>query len=217
MPEPEVEEVDAASQEEALFSRIALSANPRKVEYLGNRACGFSIREACNLSNISLSTLHKWRREDPKFAEFESNNLYELQKNVGPDIIRLGFLRCVKLFLKIDFRVLYRASLLGLDIATMSADEAYGKGISNREFTYICKIRSEYGPAAMLAFHKALEPESVKDDRGMFQQVVVVVDGKMLEGEAARAAAGKTLLKQFSANRKMLPEGEENGGDGDQG
>jgi len=210
-------EVVAANEEDALFSRIALFANPRKTEYLGYRACNFSIREACRLTPISEAQVRKWRREDPEFTAFESSKLHELQREIGPQLLRIDFVRNVKLFLKIDFKVLYRAGLLGLDMATMTAEEALSAGISNREFTYLCKIRSEYGPAAMLAFHKALEPEATKEDRGMLDRVVVIVNNEIIEGEAARAAAVKVLLDRFRENRKMLPEGGEKDGDGDQG
>lgn len=214
MPQPELGQVDPASEEEALFSRIALSANPRKTEYLGNRACGFSIREACNLSEISVGTLHKWRREDTAFAEFEEN-IYELQRDIGPDVIRLGFLRCFKMFLNIDHKVLMKASLLGLDIRDgISEGKAIKAGLSTREYDYICKIRKEYVPAALLALHRALEPEALpEDDKGILDRVVVLVDGKFIEGELARAVAGKALLDQCKENKKMLsaPEDGDNG------
>ena len=210
MSEPEVA---PDSTEDALFSRIALFANPRKSEYLGYRACNFSVREACDLVPISLAQVHKWRREDPEFAKFESNNLHELQRDIGPQLLRLDFVRNVKLFLKIDFKVLYKAHLLGLDVgpAMGSKREAVSAGLTSREFEYLKTIRKEYGPAAMLAFHKALEPESVKEDRGMLDKVVVIVNNQIIEGEAARAAAGKVLLDQMKENRKMLPEGEVGG------
>lgn len=212
MSKPELDQVDAGDQAEALFSRMALSSNPRKTDYLGNRACGFSIKEACNLSNITLATLHKWRREDSEFAEFESNNLYELQKNIGPDVIRLGFLRCFKLFLKIDYEVLYKAGILGLDIrGGVSEGEAISAGLTTREYEYLCKIRKEYAPAAMLALHRALEPDALpEDDRGILDgRVVVYVDNRLIEGEAARRAGADALLNQWKENKKMLPEPEE--------
>lgn len=198
-------EVVASSEEDILFSRIALFDNPRKSDYLGYRACSFSIREACRLTPISEAQVRKWRAEDPEFARFESN-IPELQKTIGADLLRGDFARNVKLFLKVDFQVLAKAAIMGLDVATMSAGEAVLAGLSTREFEYLKTIRKEYAPAAMLAFHKALEPEATAEDRGMLQQVIVYVDGKLLSDEAARAAAGKSLLDQWKENKKMLPE-----------
>lgn len=214
--QPVEPEVDIDSTEDALFSRISLYSTPRKTDYLGNRACGFSIREACNLTGIALGTVYKWRREDPEFAEFESNNLYDLQKSIGPDVIRLGFLRCFQMFLKVDHKVLYKASILGLDVRDgVQEGEAIRAGLTTREYEYLCKIRKEYAPAAMLALHRALEPDvAPEDDKGMFANVVVLVDGKIIEGELARSVAGKALLEQCKANREMLTEGE---GDADTG
>ena len=158
---PMTEEVDIASSEDALFSRIALSNNPRKSAYLGYRSCGFAFREACNLVPVSESTVKAWRRDDPEFADFESNRLYELQKNIGPDILRLEFLRNFKLALKGDYKVLQKAALLGVNPTSPEANY----GLSQREFDYLKTIRKHYGPQEVLALHRALEPEAMDEDK----------------------------------------------------
>lgn len=206
MPEPES---DLASTEDVLFSRVALSANPRKADYLGYRACGFSVRTACDLVPVAYKTVLGWRKSDPDFAEFESNRLYELQKNIGPDILRLEFLRNFKLALKGDHEVLRKAALLGLDhgvVTMVDGEEVAQLGLTNREFEYLKTIRKHYGPQDLLALHKALEPEAEPQDEGMLGRVVVIVNNEIVEGEVARQAAGKALLNQFKANKEMLPE-----------
>lgn len=217
MPEPEL---DLASTEDALFSRIALSTNPRKSAYLGYRACGFSVMAACDLVPVQHKTVVGWRKSDPDFADFESNRLYELQRNIGPDILRLEFLRNFKLALKGDFKVLNAAALLGVNRGVVGANsegelETLRAGLTDREFEYLKTIRKHYGPQELLALHKALEPESADEDgKGMLAQVVVIVDGKLVEGEVARRAGTHALLEQFTVNAEMVPE-DKGDGDGD--
>lgn len=217
MPDPPILAIDANSEEDTLFSRVALSANPRKSDYLGYRACGFSIREACNLANVTMRCLLHWRQKDKEFQEFESNNLYELQKSIGPDMARSWFLRNFVLALKVDNKILSRAALTGVNQAEdidLTDNTRARRGLTAREFDYLKVARSNYRAAELLALHRALMPES-EDTGGAVGPLVVIVDGQVLQGEAASRAASRLLLDQFTVNAKMLPEGQENG-DGDQ-
>jgi len=189
-------DIDIASTEDALFSRVPLLENRRMSSYLEYRSCGFSIREACNLAEISPSTLYKWRRESPEFADFESNRLYELQKNLGPDIQRLMFLRNYLMVMKVDFKVLWKASL--------TPPEQLPEDIKDLYKT----IRKHYTPQDMLALHKALEPDK-REETSAIPQVVVIVDNQIVTDEAARQAAAQSLLRDFTVNEKLaVVEGE---------
>lgn len=207
MPEPKV---DPRDEEQALVSQVGMFDNSRKTEYLGWRACCFSIREACQLVPISEAQVRRWRNEDPEFARFEGEGLQELQRDYGPALLRMGFLRIVKLFMNVDYKLLSKASLLGVDVGPAMDTEgaAVMAGLTNREFQYLCKIRSEYSPAAMLAFHRALEPETAGGDGGALGVVQVIINNQIVESTVARQAAGQALLDQWK-ERKMLPEGVE--------
>jgi hypothetical protein len=214
---PILAEVDANSEEDTLFSRVALSSNPRKSDYLGYRACGFTVRESCNMAGITQRCLIHWRKKDREFQEFESNNLYELQKSIGPDLARLWFLRNFVLALRVDNRVLNIAALTGVNQAEdidLTDNTRARSGLTAREFDYLKIARGNYKPQELLALHRALMPES-EDTGGAVGPLVVIVDGQVLQGEAASRAASRLLLDQFTVNAKMLPEGQENG-DGDQ-
>jgi hypothetical protein len=215
---PILAEVDANSEEDTLFSRVALSANPRKSDYLGNRACGFSVREACNLAGVTMRTLIGWRKKDKEFREFESNNLYELQKSIGPDMARLWFLRNYVLLLKIDNKVLNVAALTGVnpqEIVDLTDSTRARSGLTTREFEYLKIAQGRYRSAELLALHRALIPEQEGGDGSAIGPLVVILDGQVLQGEAASRAAARALLNQFTVNAKMLPEGQEDG-NGDQ-
>jgi hypothetical protein len=215
---PIMAEVDPNSEDDTLFSRVALSANPRKSDYLGYRACGFSVRESCNLAGITQRCLIHWRKKDKEFQEFESNNLYELQKSIGPDLARLWFLRNFVLALKVDNRVLNIAALTGVNQAEdidLTDNTRARSGLTTREFDYLKVARGNYRAAELLALHRALMPEQEGNDGASTGPLVVILDGQVLQGEAATRAASRALLTQFTVNAKMLPEGENNG-DGDQ-
>ena len=206
-------ELDLASPEDTLLSRVPLFDNPRKTDYLGYRACGFHVHAACDLVPIMYKTVVGWRKSDSRFAEFESNRLYELQKSIGPDLLRLEFLRNFKLVLIADNKVLNKAALLGVNVGAVHVDgngnEAVVRaGLTEREYDYLKVARKNYSPQDLLALHRALEPESVEEDKGMYGKVVVVLNGEIIEGEMARRAAGSALLQQWRKNKEMLPESE---------
>lgn len=176
--------------EAALLSRIPLqTGDSRKAQYLSWRATGFSVREACGLVPIDEATLRRWRREDQEFADFESKWLKELQKDVSRDLIHLEFMRNMRLALYRDFKVLFKAAY---DLDSLSPAEA----------SYLKLIRRMYSPQDMAVLEKVVEPgggPTTHVDRA----VIIQVDGKTVEDEAARRAAAKDLLSKFVVNRDM--------------
>ena len=185
--------------EEALLSRIPLqSGDKRKAQYLSWRATGFSVREACDLTPVSFGTLLRWRKHDPEFAEFEDKWLRELQKETSRDLIHLEFMRNMRLALHRDYKVLFKAAY---DLESLSPAEA----------AYLKLIRRLYTPQDMVVLEKALEPESARGPTTV-NAIVIHVDGKAVEGEAASRAAARDLLDRFTVNAKAaaeLPEGDD--------
>ena len=152
LQEPDGINLQDETGQQALLSRIPhLKGGTRtaalKADYLGYRATGFPIRQACYLADINHSTLVRWRASDSEFADIETNRIQELQANVGGDLIRLEFLRNMRLGLRTDFKVLYTA-VHNLE------------GLTDRQFKYLQRIRSLYSPQDLLAISKALSPES---------------------------------------------------------
>ncbi len=145
-------EVDDPTGQEALLSRIPhLAGGPRmaamKADYLGYRASGFPIRQACHLAGITQATLSRWRASDKAFADWETNRLQELQASVGKDIVHLEFIRNMRLSMRADFGILYKA------VHNLAS-------LTDREFQYLKRIRSLYSPQDLLAITRALMPES---------------------------------------------------------
>lgn len=139
------------TSESLLQARIPhLAGGPKtaeaKAEYLGYRATGFAIRQACHLTGVTHSTLGRWRASDPEFRKIESERLPELQQELGGDLVRLDFLRNMRLAIRGDFKVLLRGAL-------------HMESLTDREFAYLRTIRRHYTPADLATMTKALEPE----------------------------------------------------------
>lgn len=143
---------DPSGEMSALSSRIPkLAGGPltsaAKEEYLTYRATGFPIRQALNLTGVNQSTLGRWRRSDPDFAKWETERLPELQETMGSEVIKLSFMRNMRLALQTDFKVLLKAAI------SLEA-------LTDRELKVLMRIRSMYAPSDLMTITKALEPAS---------------------------------------------------------
>jgi len=162
--------------QQALLSRIPhLAGGPRtaasKADYLGYRATGFPIRQACYLADINHSTLVRWRADDSEFADIETNRIQELQSSVGNDLVRLEFLRNMRLGLRTDFKILYTA------VHNLEA-------LTDRQFKYLQRIRSLYTPQDLLAISRALAPGS--ETPTDFAEMVIEITKARLEVRVAK-------------------------------
>ena len=152
VPVLDLPELNDATGEQALLSRIpAMGGGERianqKADYLGYRATGFPVRQACYLAGMTQSTLNRWRRADEAFANVENTQLAELQSEVGNEIVKLEFLRNMKLAMRGDFKVFYKA------VHNMDA-------LTKREFEYLKRIRGLYSPQDMVNITRVLAPET---------------------------------------------------------
>lgn len=214
-PEPEHEvqvvesgqsDIEADDYEEMLKARIPLSNNPRKADYLSNRACGFSVRESCMLASISFGTVKKWRRDDPEFRDWESGEkLAWLQSNVSHDLLQMEFMRNLRLAFRLDKKILYKAN--------------YNlNGMTEYEFDILKVIRKRYTPQDILTIQRALVPEPDHLPPGSYKEsITVTVEGREVDAENARRTAARDLLENFEASRRLeeaTPELPPSNGDG---
>jgi hypothetical protein len=181
-------DVDA---EELSLARIPLlTGSTNKRRYLSYRAMGFSTREAAQLADVSQGGVARWRNADPEFKHVEVSLLRELQTTLASDIIRMEFLRCMRLAMNRDQRVLYKAAV---DLGSLT----------DREFQYLQKIRSLYTPGELIQLDKATAPDV--DDRGSVTATLqVTLSGEAVNDEGARRAAARKLLEQFTVNTEVV-------------
>lgn len=132
----------------AVLSRIpALFGTSEKATYLALRALGLPSVDACGVLRIKHHTILTWCKNDEFFAEIENNRIIELQRHLGPDLARISFLKNAVLLYAQDGKLIKRLLEVGLD------------GLSDREYTYLTKVRSQYTPAQILDLEKAVNPE----------------------------------------------------------
>ncbi len=185
-------DIEADDYEEMLKARIPLSNNPRKASYLSYRASGFSVREAGALVPVSFGTIKAWRRDDEEFREWESGEkLAWLQSNVAHDLLQMEFMRNFRLCLRLDKKILYKASL---SLATMT----------DREVEVLKVIRKHYTPKDILTVQRALEPEPDHMPPGSYREsITVTVEGRTVDSENAKRAAARELLDNFEASKRL--------------
>ena len=188
-------DIEPDDYEEMLIARIPLNKNPRKASYLSYRAAGFSVRESCALAEVQFGTVKKWRREDAEFREWESGEkLAWLQSNVAHDLTQMEFMRNFRLCLRLDKKVLLKASL-SLSLLT------------DREMEVLKVIRKHYTPQDIIAVQRALVPETDHMPPGSYREsITVTVEGTAVEGENAKRAAARELLENFEAGKRVLAE-----------
>lgn len=178
---------DAPDNEELLMARIPLlSGSVNKVHYLGWRACGFHVREAAKLSDVTEATVRRWRKEDPDFADWESKKLRELQNSISQDLLRIDFMRNMKMAMSRDSQVLYKAAI---DL----------HALTEREYDYLKKIRGYYTPAGLIELDRAMAPEA-EDSSGVTAKLTVTIDAREVQDETGRRAAARQLLNKFRVN-----------------
>ena len=139
--------IDLSDNETTLMARIPLLAGSnKKVAYLAYRSCGFTITQSCDLADIHISTVHKWRKIDATFKRFEEEELRTLQESVGNDVIKFEFLRNMRLLLKSDMKIIAQG---------VNSVET----LTEREFELFKNLRKFYTPHDLLALEKVLHPE----------------------------------------------------------
>lgn len=178
-------------EEAALLSRIPLLAgDSRKMDYLNWRATGFPVKQACELAGVSLKLVNRWRRNDEVFRLFESDRLPELQRLVGPDLLRLDFMRNFKLLLHTDAKIIMKGykRLNGFQVQ-----------MDDQEWAYFRQIRSHYTPNDYLNLEKALAPEKHRERPVVIQ---LTFEGAPSEDES------RDLYEPQDAVFRELPSGE---------
>lgn len=155
-----------------------------KATYLGFRATGLNSEEALMVLELTEEDRQRWVNEQPQFELFENELLPELQQRVGPEIIRLAFLRNQTLYMMLDTNIVRKAHKGGIS------------KLGDKEFAYLRTARRNYTPRNMMDMQRALDPNRPADNvitinignQGMYEIVegevtVARSDDQPIEGE----------------------------------
>lgn len=127
----------------------ALFGTSHKATYLGFRAVGLTTKQALSIIGLDDSILTEWYTQTPELRTYETEYLADLQIHLGANIVRLGFLRNMTMFL-------FRDQLIARKSFNMES-------MTDREFTYLRTTRRFYGTSDLLALEKAINPEKHKE------------------------------------------------------
>lgn len=183
-------EVQVWDPVEAAKAAVPLLDSQAKMDYLEYRACGFTIREACMLTGIGQKLVSRWRREDPIFASWEGERLFELQHTLGDRLVHAKFLRNMIFKMNIDGQALSEVAMKGLQEASSESID-WAKGVA-----------SHYKSQDYALMEKVVQPDMGQNTGGT--TVNVHVEGDLVVDEHARRAASKKLLEDFTRNSKII-------------
>ena len=122
----------------------------RKSVYLSYRVTGFTVAEALQLTGMVGQTLRNWRKTDPEFCDVEKNRLKEVRDQLAKDVVRLEYLRNLRLVLKKDFDI--------LRVAVKDIEK-----LAQRDFQYLLKARQHYTPQQLQAIEALLAGVGAED------------------------------------------------------
>ncbi len=187
--------IDPDNVERVLEAQFPLFDNPRMGDYLSYRACGFSVREACSLAEITPRSVYHWRRNNEKFAKWEGDYLPHLQTNLAAIVTKAQWYRNLLWGMYLDGKVLKKAAL--------SRGE-----LTEAEWKYLPTARKQYDPQGLLALERATQPDgpSEGDTFNIGKAVFVGVDGKAIKSEEGKRAAARALLEQHKTNKRYTEQ-----------
>jgi hypothetical protein len=90
--------------------------------------------------------LEIWYDDFPEMREFEKNYLWDLQRKINADIVRLQFMRNMVMFLMKDSLIIKQGMI-------------NSEGMSQRDFEYFKTVRRFYDTGQLLNLEKAIAPE----------------------------------------------------------
>lgn len=183
------ESPESSDYEEMVKARMPLSSNPRKAAYLTNRACGFSIREACTLAGVSEACLRRWRREDSEFDVWERERLKFMQETLVKDLEMMEFHRNMRLVMAIDKKLLYKGY--------------YNmQSMSDVEVSLLKVSMNKYKAGELVQMNQALGTDNDLPPGAYRESYTVTVEGREVDTVGARQAAARKLLVQFTDNKQ---------------
>ncbi len=160
--------------EDALMARIPLMmGDERKMEYLAYRATGFPVLQAADLTGVKMETVRGWRKRDKFFRSVEETRLAELQTTVARDVVKLEFLRNMRLLTLIDARVVNKA--------VKHRDDSLLEGLTSREYDWLKNVRKHYDAGALMQLEKALNPESASTELKIIVKLGWGKEGEIVE------------------------------------
>jgi len=145
----ELEEIASSILPKLLDDGFGATPESKKADYLSKRISNFSVRESCQLANVSEKSIRRWRESDPQFSYLDTEGMTGLRKKFSTELIDMQFTRNFHLVLQKDFKVLYK-------------DAVEPEHMTEDDTTYLGKIRQHYTPQSLAMIKQILGGGSVE-------------------------------------------------------
>ena len=104
----ELEQIASSMLPKLMDDGFGATPESKRADYLSKRICNFSVRESCQLANVSEKSVRRWREADPEFNRLDTEGMTNLRKVLSTQLLDIQFTRNMYLVLQKDFRVLYK-------------------------------------------------------------------------------------------------------------
>jgi len=137
-------------------------SDTRKVDYLKHRYAGFRRKEAATIAGLTIATINKWLKDDPRVAEFDNLVTTEKRKPLRKEVLQEEWYRNFYLVMQKDAYVLRKAH--GLLEETILSIDSHGKQtrrvgspvMQKADWDYYAQMRKMYTPEAWASIEKAM-------------------------------------------------------------
>ena len=145
----EIEEIASSMLPMLVDDGFGATPESKRADYLSKRVSNFSVREACQLANVSEKSVRRWRESDPTFNHLDTDGITELRKKFATELLDMQFTRNFHLILQKDFKVLYK-------------DAIEPEHMTQGDTEYLNKIRQHYTPQSLAMIKQILGGGSVE-------------------------------------------------------
>jgi hypothetical protein len=168
----------AQAESNALMSMLTefsgVGTDTRKLDYLKNRYAGFGQREAAKLSGVTLPTVNKWRKDDPRVAHYDDEVTTGSRKELRKEVLQGEWFRNFWLVLKRDQYILSKVhGLLNEPYLEVTADGHHirkmgSPSMRKEDWEYFSQMRKMYTPDAWASIEKVIGGGSGQFDIAQF-------------------------------------------------
>jgi len=132
----ELEQIASSMLPRLMDDGFGATPESKRADYLSKRICNFSVRESCQLAQVSEKSVRRWREADLEFNRLDTEGMTELRKALSTQLLDFQFTRNMHLVLQKDFRVLYK-------------DAVEPEHMTEKDTEYLNKIRQHYTPQSL--------------------------------------------------------------------
>ena len=142
-------------------------ADPQKIEYLQHRYAGFNMKDSGTLAKVSIRTINKWIRDDPRVERFDKMVTSGERKGLRKSVLEEDWYRNYYLIMQRDAYIARKAmGLLEEPVLEYDANGGLTKTttgsppMTKEDWNYFGQMRKMYTPEAWSTIEKVISGQS---------------------------------------------------------